>query len=468
MAVGGKPLTLTLTANPQQNRLAGSLPFVAQAIKCDNYTGQWLWLAEANDFIPPYYTDRIIILPDVNSLTVICLAPPGYVLTAPVAGQIANFTPYAEFIQPASGVFQPPSASQPATVPMGLESITSTAAQASTVTIDMPLQGLGLIYQPSSGVTSGFGITSEPSGVGLTPVKISDNGAPQGQGRLELWVLLPSAYAENTNIGGGNPSLLGVADTQLQLSVQGGGGVNPTAVLQYYALGSSQLIWNAPERPLAANASINPSTLLTNAPAIGSTALLVQNSALFTVGGAVNLHSATDGHSETAVVKSITANQINVDAGLIHAYAVGDTVMALGIIGVFGQPIQVQGTPTTSMRVYERPYDGIASNPAVGAGAVGSCQLAGQAGKAWTVGAISAVLAQTGATAASTRLQLIDGVTVIREWVLAVGTTNGDCKIIEIAGLAIPIGVGNLVKLAFNGNGNAGVFQSVNLGAWLN
>lgn len=109
MPVGGKPLTLTLGLQPAQNRLSETLPFVAQALQIDNFTNQWLFLVEGGVYIPPYFTDRVILLPNVSTITALVMPPPSYPQAGLVKGQQAIFIPFAEWVQPSTGAYQAPS-----------------------------------------------------------------------------------------------------------------------------------------------------------------------------------------------------------------------------------------------------------------------------------------------------------------------------------------------------------------------
>lgn len=113
-----------------------------------------------------------------------------------------------------------------------------------------------------------------------------------------------------------------------------------------------------------------------------------------------------------------------------------------------------------------RPYDAVASNHGVGIGVQGTCTLPATAGKRWTVAHLSVTIYNSNAAAQAGQLQLLDGASVIWGHVYGILAGNGNCYRLDLADLGILGSVGNGVTLKCDA-AIVGVYQSVNLGGWL-
>ena len=335
----GKALTLTMSDKAQQNRLQANLTAPARALQIDNYTNQWLWITEADVFVPPGYTDRVILLPDAVSLTVICIAPTGYTQLPPVKGQVAKFTPFVQVQQPMVGIYQPP----PLALTTGpsicnfsaLGHVGQSDSHSVTVPIIPALSGIELSYawQTVNGIAS---VVSLPSNTTLFSTANLSTGADGTTHRATI-----------------TPDQLVPGDSQLQFSVTASG-ASAFASLAAYAVLGTTFVSTDFNRPLNIT-GINPAQLLTGAAASGQKVLSVGNADLFTPGAAVNIHRKSDGKSESAIIDQASGSTITLDTNLVNAYVAGDAVIQQVIVGIYGQPIDAGAFLSLSKGLVDGP-----------------------------------------------------------------------------------------------------------------
>lgn len=186
--LGGKPITMTMKTQAAQNRAGYNLPFIGMAVGVDNHTNQWLYLVEADAFIPPFYTDRIIPTSwGINSLSIVTTAPPGYTQVAPVLGQQARITPYSERMPASPGVYQPPQAGltgNPQIIRVGTPIPQAFANGSGKVPVQVGALN-GVAVYAATGVGGSVTLTSMPSGIQL----VSIGSASSQLGPIGAWEL---------------------------------------------------------------------------------------------------------------------------------------------------------------------------------------------------------------------------------------------------------------------------------------
>lgn len=290
-------------------------------LSIDNPGDFWFYLPQINRWVGPNQTN-IVIPWGVSPGTFIADStkdPSGVVQPASSPLPIVPATLFLTDNETGSTLSTP---SLTPTLPVSLtDNGTGLSTASKTVSIK-GVKGVGIIFNPSSGASTSFTVKTLPSNNAVAPQFVGGSGAFNGGGAY--YTIGPEQFAA-----------IPTTDTAMIFTVSGGGAVNPNATL--YAFQIDQFLFS--DTNFIPDTGINVSQQLSGNAVIGANSVSVNNANGFTPGAAVNIHRASDGKSEQQIVKSASGSQITFDGTLVNSYSVGDTVMELGIVGIYGQPI---------------------------------------------------------------------------------------------------------------------------------